>query len=226
MNASQQGNHDYSKNSFFKFSVSINRAPAQNCTVMQLKNLIVAALAALVSADAAPEVSDSPTDVSYSAQFKDKIQGHVNFSSKNGSVLVDVDISGLPAHGGPFLYHVHKLPVPANGNCNGTLSHFNPYNGAETETEPAKKEAGDLSGRHGVINGTSIHTSYIDPYLSLNPDSKSFFANLSVVVHYNDTKRLACANITQDHVVQPENGASKLAVGAAALCAGAAALLV
>lgn len=195
---------------------------------MQLKSLAISAFAALASAGAAPEVHDSPTDVSYKATFNDKILGYVGFSSKNGSTIVEVDISGLPDHGGPFLYHVHKKPVPADGNCNGTSSHFNPYGGVETATDPAEKEAGDLSGRHGVINGTSVHTSYVDPYLSLNPDSESFFANLSVVVHYNDTARLACANITKDYSVQPANAANAqgVAAGALALCAGAAALLI
>lgn len=154
--------------------------------------------AAIVTAGSAPEVSDLPTGVTYQATFEKKIDGYVNFTSNSdGQVVVGVDISGLPDYGGPFLYHVHAHTVPTNGNCSGTLGHFNPYNGSDTSTTWSGKEVGDLSGRHGTINGTSISTLYVDPYLSLNTDSKLFFGNLSVVVHFHNTTRIACANITQ-----------------------------
>lgn len=151
---------------------------------------------ALVAAEASPVVSDSP-DVVYEATFEKTVKGFVDFSSTNGTVQVEVDISGLPSSGGPFLYHIHQAKVPTDGNCVATLGHFNPYNGSATATDAADKEAGDLSGKHGFINGTSIKTTYIDPYLSLNPDSESFFANLSVVIHYHNATRLACANILE-----------------------------
>lgn len=198
----------------------------------------VAALSLLAIVNAiAPVVSDSPTDVTYEATFKKTILGSVAFSSTNGSVLVEVDLSGLPETGGPFLYHIHALPVPANGSCLGTAGHFNPFLGSANATIWDEMELGDLSGKHGEITGTSILTSYIDPYLSLNPDSKSYFGGLSVVVHYHNTTRLACANITEEATsssspsansttVSSTNGAAYIGAGVAPLVAGAVALII
>lgn len=71
-----------------------------------------AAVFSVVAADPAPESHDSPVGASYRAKFDKGVEGYVNFSSKNGSVLVDVNLSGLPDYGGPFMYHIHELPVP------------------------------------------------------------------------------------------------------------------
>jgi hypothetical protein len=38
---------------------------------------------------------------------------------------------------------------------------------------------------------------YVDLYLATRPDSKSYFGNLSVVVHLSNKTRIACANFTQ-----------------------------
>lgn len=161
-----------------------------------VSKLSLLSLLSLVIADAAPEVSNSPTDVELQAKFDTKISGEVSFFSNNGLVEVSVDISGLPTSGGPFMYHIHQKPVPANGNCTATLAHFNPYNGTADGATDALKELGDLSGKHGKINGTSYQTTYIDEYLSLNPDDPAYFGGLSVVVHLANNSRLACANIT------------------------------
>ncbi|GEQ69825.1 hypothetical protein JCM33374_g3500 [Metschnikowia sp. JCM 33374] len=185
-------------------------------------------LLALASAGAAPQVSDSPTDTLYKATFNKTISGSVSFSSKNGSTLIGVNISNLPSTGGPFMYHIHEKPVPTNGSCAGTLGHFNPYNGTVGAATPALHEVGDLSGKHGTINGTSIQTSYIDQYVSLNPTDKAFINGLSVVVHFANSSRLACANITKDAVVV-SSGAAQVAGSVAAglpLAAGVVALLI
>lgn len=145
---------------------------------------------------AAPVQTNSP-DATYVANFTSRVEGSISFSATNGSVLVDVNLSNLPSSGGPFLYHIHQLPVPSDGNCTGTAGHLNPYNGSEAATSPADKEVGDLSGKHGRINGQSLQTSYIDEYLSLNDNDPAFIGNLSVVVHYANTTRIACANITE-----------------------------
>lgn len=165
--------------------------------VSLLKFASLCSLAASALAGTNPVLTDSPTDVTLKATFNKTISGFVEFYSTNGSVTVDVDLSGLPASGGPFLYHIHQKPVPANGSCTATLGHFNPYNGSETATTAAGKEAGDLSGKHGTILGTSLKTSYIEPYLSLDLLDKAYFGGLSVVVHYANTTRLACANILE-----------------------------
>lgn len=184
----------------------------------------------LVSAASAPEVSNSPTGISYHAVFSKAIDGQVTFTANSaGQVVVGVNITGLPSSGGPFVYHIHAHTVPASGDCAGTLGHFNPYNGSETSTTAAGKEVGDLSGRHGAINGTSLSTSYVDNYLSLNTSSQLFFANLSVVVHYHNLSRLACANITvKDTTLTTKSGSGSILASTWLTClfAGVFALFV
>lgn len=75
--------------------------------------------------------------------------------------------------------------------------------------------------------GTSIETSYIGPYLSLNQLNMSYFSGFSGVGNYSDNTRLAYANITEVASVSPNaNGA--VAIGAeltASLVAGSIALI-
>lgn len=182
---------------------------------------------ASVAGASAPVATDSPTDVVYQASFNKTIDGYVKFSSTNGSVLVDVKLLGLPETGGPFLYHIHEKPVPASGNCSATLGHFNPFGGDPKASAPQGKEIGDLSGKHGLIEGTSISTSYIDEYLSLNPNSEAYFGGLSVVVHFKNTSRLACANISLAHTIPVADSAARsLAVPALPFAAGIVALML
>ncbi|MDC6271975.1 superoxide dismutase family protein, partial [Acetobacter pasteurianus] len=136
----------------------------------------------------------------FSPKGTSEISGTIKFSpASNGSVLVSVDVSGLPSSGGPFPYHIHEALVPENGNCTATGGHFNPFNGSASATEPAAKEVGDLAGRHGNITTTSdFKTEYVDNYLSLNPDSEAYFGNLSVVIHSSNNSRLTCANLESE----------------------------
>lgn len=187
--------------------------------------LPLAAVASVVAGAAAPVLTDSPTEYIYRATFDKGVTGSVSFSSSNGTVMVNVNLSGLPSSGGPFLYHIHEKPVPADGNCTATLGHLNPYNGSETATTPSEMEVGDLSGKHGTIPGTSYSTSYFDQYLSLNPSNPAFLGGLSVVVHLNNLTRIACANITRHANVQ--NSAAQMIAGISLpLALGAAALLL
>jgi hypothetical protein len=69
------------------------------------------------------------------------------------------------------VYHIHAYPVPSDGNCTGTLAHLDPYIRGESPpcdpTEPQTCQVGDLSGKHGTINGTSASLRYIHlPHLS------------------------------------------------------------
>lgn len=194
---------------------------------MFLKQTIVTLLAAITATQAgnAPQVADSTPGTKYVADFSGQknVQGSVEFVAlNNGSVQVNVNVNSLPSAGGPFLYHIHQKPVPSDGNCTGTLGHLNPYNGSETATTPAAKEVGDLSGKHGLINGQSLNTSYVDPYISLNPDDKAFFGDLSVVFHLNNTTRIACANLTkEDNEVPSSSSASSSAAPSASSKANA-----
>lgn len=166
--------------------------------MVSVKQIVTSIAFSSLAIAASPVVTDSPKGATYIAKFSEKVEGSLEFSStSNGSVKVDVSLSDLPSSGGPFLYHVHELPVPSDGNCTGAEGHLNPYNGSENATNPADKEVGDLSGRHGAIKGRSVNISYIDPYISLNKDDSAFVGNLSIVVHYYNTTRIACANITE-----------------------------
>ncbi|KAI5951700.1 SOD4 [Candida jiufengensis] len=160
------------------------------------------ALASDALAGDAPITDDSEGENSYIATFRatktSNISGFISFEpSKNGSVVVSVDISGLPSTGGPFPYHIHEAPVPSNGSCAGTKLHLNPYLGSVNATTPQGKEVGDLAGRHEDIQGLSYQTKYVDDYISLNPKSKSFIGDLSIVIHSKNNSRLNCANTTE-----------------------------
>ncbi|CUM62458.1 uncharacterized protein PRCAT00000008001 [Priceomyces carsonii] len=191
------------------------------------KLLSLAAIGSGVRASA-PVVTDSPKGAKYSAEFeKGVVSGEIDFSSSsNGSVSVNVDLSGLPSVGGPYKYHVHQLPVPSDGNCNGTKLHLNPYNGNPNATQPNELEVGDLSGRHGVLTYTDSKVSYVDDYISLNEDNKAFIGGLSVVIHFSNDTRLACANITSNSssssstVASAEENAGNLLTSSSMFLAG------
>ncbi|RPB24456.1 Cu,Zn superoxide dismutase-like protein [Terfezia boudieri ATCC MYA-4762] len=149
--------------------------------------------------------SEQPVGKEYWADFTGtKLSGGVIFSPASGNrgVKVEVKLSGLPSEGGPFTYHIHDQPVPADGNCTRTLAHLDPFiRGQKVPCDPSRPqscEVGDLAGKHGKIptdtNGTYTKT-YDDLYFTLTQGEGSFIGNRSVVVHTNDTKRYACANI-------------------------------
>lgn len=127
------------------------------------------------------------------------VKANIVFSAKsNDPVLVHVDLTGLPEDGGPFYYHIHEFPVPADGNCDAVGDHFNPFNApADCDALPSNSycEVGDLSGKHGFINTTCFEAKYTDPYLSLNPKSQSYIGGRSVVFHFANNTRFACATI-------------------------------
>lgn len=211
--------------------------------MVHLKHYIVSlGLIAKILGDAAPVATDSVGKPNYIATFKtpnfansSSITGTFEFEAdKDGKVHVYIDINNLPTTGGPFMYHIHQKPVPANGNCTGTLAHLNPYGGLANATTIATHEVGDLSGKHGTINGTSFKSNYVDEYLSLNPENRAYIGNVSVVIHAANNARLACANITVDSAHSGSNSSnstssairtSSESTGAAAITGFSSALL-
>lgn len=151
---------------------------------------------------------EQPAGKEYRADFTGtKLSGGVIFSpaSGKGGVKVEVKLYGFPTEGGPFTYHIHDQPVPTDGNCTLTKAHLDPFiRGQKVPCDPNRPqscEVGDLAGKHGKIpadtsNGT-YYKSYDDLYLTLTQGEGSFIGNRSVVIHTNDTKRYACANITE-----------------------------
>ncbi|KAK4648496.1 uncharacterized protein QC761_110630 [Podospora bellae-mahoneyi] len=160
-------------------------------------------------------VSNNPVGVVYKAVlpaeawFKPaypdggNIEGEVTaVAAESGEgVVYTYKLSNLPKEGGPFPYHLHVAPVPADGNCTVTLAHLDPFiRGENTSCNPFAPQTcqvGDLSGKFGEIrpeeDGT-WETTYTDLYSSTLEGLGSFFGNRSIVFHYPNKTRISCAN--------------------------------
>ncbi|KAF2437265.1 Cu,Zn superoxide dismutase-like protein [Karstenula rhodostoma CBS 690.94] len=141
------------------------------------------------------------------------IRGSVEAVGTESGVQLTVNLTGLPnqAQYGPFPWHIHALPVPADGNCTATLGHLDPTNRGEyymcDASAPETCQVGDLAGKHDgkIMAEGSFTTSFIDPYLSTDPNSVAFFGGLGFVIHTSNTTRLTCANF---EMVGGANGTS------------------
>lgn len=130
------------------------------------------------------------------------VQGSVMAVGGPSGVTFTVNITNLPpqAQYGPFNWHIHTLPVPADGNCTATLGHLDPTNRGELymcdATSPQTCQVGDLAGKHGgkIMSEGSFSTSFVDPYLSVVNGSAGFFGGLGFVLHSANTTRITCAN--------------------------------
>lgn len=163
----------------------------------------------------APIVADNPAGVVYRASLPAEaftkalypqggnVKGAITaVSNPNGvGVLFKVTFSNLPKQGGPFMYHLHDAPVPANGNCTATLAHHDPFiRGEATDCDPKNPktcQVGDLSGKYGHITSDPYVITYSDPYASLKPGIGAFFGNRSFVLHLANKTRITCANFAQ-----------------------------
>ncbi|KAK0673293.1 superoxide dismutase [Cercophora samala] len=131
------------------------------------------------------------------------IEGEVTaVAAESGEgVVYTYKLSNLPKEGGPFPYHLHVAPVPADGNCSVTLAHLDPFIRGENTScnpfAPATCQVGDLSGKFGEIrpeeDGT-WETTYTDLYSSTLEGIGAFFGNRSIVFHYPNKTRISCAN--------------------------------
>lgn len=172
---------------------------------------------ALASAQVVPGVTgqlgnaqitqNNPAGTSYRATLPNTntftnttIRGYVQATSNtNGTgVLFNVNLSGFPAVGGPYIYHIHAMPVPANGNCTAAAAHLDPYVRGEAppcdSTHPETCQVGDLSGKHGNITTSNVNINYLDLYVSTKSGSNASLGGLALVVHNTFTQRLTCAN--------------------------------
>lgn len=143
--------------------------------------------------------------IAFDALTGTTINGTVTASSNQGDTgtTFSFALTNFPdlAQYGPFVYHIHDMPVPADGNCTSTMGHFDPTNSGEYYTcpldNPQNCQVGDLAGKHGMINDTSFTATFIDAYLSTDPASPYFFGARSFVIHTSNTTRLTCANFVQ-----------------------------
>ncbi|KAF2145503.1 uncharacterized protein K452DRAFT_206862, partial [Aplosporella prunicola CBS 121167] len=158
----------------------------------------------------AEKVLNNPVGASYSAELpqsnKTALRGSIVATTTEGETKDEhvvnflLSISGLPSEGGPFTYHIHDKPVPADGNCTGTTGHLDPFGRGDSpacdKSKPETCEVGDLSGKHGKINSSAISSQFNDAYVALIPGNAAYFGNRSFVVHSADKTRLGCANFT------------------------------
>ncbi|KAI9764009.1 MAG: hypothetical protein M1840_008957 [Geoglossum simile] len=189
-----------------------------------LSVLSILAVANAQSATDALEVKDNPTGVTYVANLPDNglVRGSVSAvaSSDGNGVSFAVSFKGLPSSGGPYGYHIHDQPVSANGSCLTTLAHLDPFRRGEDpvcdSSRPQTCQVGDLSGKYGKITSDPYEHRYFTPsskpqyynrmecltsfysYTDLFASTKSgigaFFGNRSIVVHFPNKTRIACAN--------------------------------
>lgn len=148
--------------------------------------------------------------------FKGSLEGNVKgsivaMSAPDGKgVQFKVNFSNLPKEGGPFPYHIHVDPVPADGNCTKTLAHQDPFiRGEATPCDTSKPETcqtGDLSGKHGAVGVDGYEKTYVDPYLSIVEGPGSFFGNRSFVFHFANKTRISCANFKL--ISKPDSGST------------------
>lgn len=221
-------------NFFFLFSfissatALVIRAPSSSSSIKPSSS--VASSTTVVAAATSPSSSAKPT-------FRAKAR----VLSQTGGIRANIDFTGYAdgrgtyvkvevyqglmsddAQGnGPYSYHIHTNPVSADGNCTSTKGHLDPLTVTDAVTcnpdDPSYCEEGDLSGKHGKMNGTTEGTvsafGYTDDFLRFWPEQLSILGR-SIVIHDRNKTRIACGNITSildgtaDESNQPTNKAS------------------
>jgi Cu/Zn superoxide dismutase len=139
------------------------------------------------------------------------VTGYIEGVGSSAGVRFTVNLQNLPSQPqyGPFNWHIHTLPVPANGNCTATMGHLDPTNRGELimcdASAPETCQAGDLAGKHGgkIMTPNTFTTSFVEPYLTTAQGSPFSFAGLSFVLHSSNTTRLTCANFVRRVETEP-----------------------
>ena len=139
----------------------------------------------------APVTMNNPAGVTYQAVLPNvattDIRGSISGTSGPGGrgVQFTVNFTGFPSLAeGPFgrpsvdlgwrwrelmciaaVYHIHELPVPADGNCTGTGPHLDPTIRLEQPAclaaQPQTCQVGDLAGKHGNVTASPFQTRYV-----------------------------------------------------------------
>lgn len=142
------------------------------------------------------------------------ITGYIEGVGSPSGVKFTVSLMNLPSQPmyGPFAWHIHTMPVPADGNCTATMGHLDPTNRGELimcdASQPQTCQAGDLAGKHGgkIMASGNFSTSFFEPYLTTTSGSPFFFGGLAFVLHSTNTTRLTCANFVQTNGTSSGNG--------------------
>ncbi|RKP23796.1 superoxide dismutase, partial [Syncephalis pseudoplumigaleata] len=103
-----------------------------------------------------------------------------------------------------YAYHIHNLPVPQDGSCDGTGDHLDPYGRKGSNCTFAtldQCEMGDLSGKFGTILGMRRNGMTAYPFLfedtTLRMTGENSIVNRSVVIHDPSGARIACGTILE-----------------------------
>lgn len=133
------------------------------------------------------------------------VSGQINFALQpySNAVAVTISINGLNLLNSTaaYSYHIHTNPISSDGNCASALGHLDPLavtDGLICSPQFSQYcQEGDLSGRHGKLNGSepTLSVSYVDNYVRFWPQPFSLFGR-SVVLHLPNSTRIACGNIT------------------------------
>jgi Cu/Zn superoxide dismutase len=150
-------------------------------------SILAAASAVSAQSSLAPVTLNNPAGAKYLATLPQKegspLSGSIEgVSGPDGKgVKFTVHFAGLPATGGPFMYHIHAKPVPADGNCTAAGAHLDPYHyGEDKACDPSKPEicqTGDLSGKYGKFDTQEFSAEYTDLYSSTLPTDPAFVSS-------------------------------------------------
>ncbi|MCJ1334228.1 hypothetical protein MMC10_010935 [Thelotrema lepadinum] len=121
----------------------------------------------------APLSQNNPLGATYMATLPNSsfttIRGTISGSTNTNGTGVDFTVSfdSIPATGGPYIYHIHADPVPADGNCTGAGPHLDPENRGEKPpcdpSTPQQCQVGDLAGKHGSFNASAFTAQSVPP---------------------------------------------------------------
>ncbi|CAG8548035.1 10218_t:CDS:2, partial [Racocetra fulgida] len=118
------------------------------------------------------------------------IKGIMVFTNEDSKIEVDIDMTnGLTNTSGKYPYHIHVSPINSTGSCDSTGGAAVPGYVCNSTT-PEKCEAGDLSGKHGALQGTpngAVSVKYFDDFISLK-DNKTGIIGHSIVIHDTYTR--------------------------------------
>ena len=137
-----------------------------------------------------------------------KVKGTCRFIYADESVIVKVDLQGLPKnslHG----FHIHQYGDLSEG-CDSMCAHFNPYNKTHGGRHSVTRHLGDLGNIEADDNG-EVHCTFQDKHIKLS-GSKANIVGRGLIIHEdvddcgqgnneaslvtgNSGKRIACAVI-------------------------------
>ncbi|KAI8868262.1 Cu,Zn superoxide dismutase-like protein [Ramicandelaber brevisporus] len=165
---------------------------------------LTAAAAGMVAAADGDEKLDSASAKFVAPPFN----GLVKFTPADKGASIVVNITSGLVEGEQYPWHIHQFAVPANGSCDATGGHLDPFQikkagmpyTCDKNTANVTCEMGDLSGMFGNLTTTaaangSAQLTATAPYLEFTGNNT--ILDKALVIHDSKGKRVACTNITQ-----------------------------